>query len=63
MKNDSNSKLSDSEKKEIPTSNWLGKRLKLCEKHFGATVCEFHAGRLKKEWVLKPRPQDQEVRR
>lgn len=58
LKKDSASKLSDAEKKEIPSSNWLGKRLKLCEKHFGSGVCEYRATRATREWVLTPRGQD-----
>lgn len=63
LKKNPDSKLSDSEKKEIPASNWLGKRLKLCEKHFGAKVCEYVVTRDSRDWVLKPRPQDREVRK
>jgi hypothetical protein len=63
LKKSESSKLSEAEKKEVVASNWLGKRLKLCEKHFGKGVCELHEGRMKKLWVLKPRPQDVEARR
>ena len=63
LKKDPASKLSDAEKKEIPSSNWLGKRLKLCEKHFGPSVCEYQVTRDSRDWVLKPRAQDQGVRK
>lgn len=59
LKNGARSKLSADEKREIKASNWLGKRLSLCERHLGAAFCHLDkSNRLKKTWVLKPRPQD-----
>lgn len=53
------SKLSDGEKKEIPSTNWLGKRLKLCEKHFGPSVCSVERTKHNQIWSLRCRPQDE----
>ncbi|WP_438482743.1 DUF5906 domain-containing protein [Oleiharenicola lentus] len=58
LKNHDKSKLSADEKREVKASNWLGKRLALCEKHFGEGVCHLTPARMKKTWTLTPRPQD-----
>lgn len=59
LKNDTRSKLSAEEKREIRASNWLGKRLALVEKHYGAAYCRLDtSNRLARRWILKPRPQD-----
>ena len=64
LKKHEGSKLSLDERKEIPTSNWLGKRLKLVEKHYGSGVCEYKnasGAQKSKTWILKPRPEDKGV--
>jgi hypothetical protein len=58
LRNSTRSKLSADEKREIKAANWLGKRLDLCEKHLGSQFCHQEKTRLKRIWVLKPRPED-----
>lgn len=58
LRNSARSKLSADEKREIKASNWLGKRLALCEKHLGSAFCHLESTRMKKTWILKPRQQD-----
>lgn len=58
LKNGRESQLSDTERKEIPSANWLGRRLQLCAHHFGESVCKCEIKHAGKTWVLRPRPQD-----
>ena len=54
------SALTIDEKREIPKPNWLGQRLASIQEHFGEKVCRLEASRLKKTWVMHPRPEDME---
>lgn len=59
LKNSTKSQLSADERREIKASNWLGKRLKAVETQYGSACCHLDTSdRMKKNWVLKPRPQD-----
>lgn len=58
LKKHADSRLSDAEKREIVTGTWLGRRLGLCEKHFGPEVCRLERTRTTRTWILRARPQD-----
>lgn len=58
LKKDQNSQLNDSEKREIASGTWLGRRLGLVEKHYGPDVCREKRTATSRRWVLKPRGQD-----
>lgn len=61
LKKHPRSALSLDERKEIPVSSWLGRRLALCEKHVGKAYCSMEGGGGSRIWVIKPRPQDREA--
>jgi hypothetical protein len=56
-KNDA-SRLSADERREVPSPVYLGRRLRLCTKHFGEEFCRLEIKRTSKTWILRPRPQD-----
>lgn len=60
LKKNQDSQLSKEERGEVKASNWLGRTLDLCARHFGERVCrqERSGKKGQRVWILTPRPED-----